>query len=321
MAEKDLLSVVIPCYKSEKTIAGVIEKEMRVFEENGIGRYEFILVNDCSPDRTWDTLKELGDKYPFVKCINLSKNVGQHGAIMAGFNHVSGDLVVLSDDDGQTQMEAIGQMMACLETGYDVVMADTSFTHEKRSIIRKLGTKLNDAVSNVLLDNPKKTVLSIFFLARRFVIDEVVRYKNPYPYVTGLILRATHNIGVVKVEHLSRLQGTSGYTFKKLFSLWTNGMTAFSIVPLRIAAYIGFISALIGMLYGLYLVIRKLIMPASITAGWSSTVAIVLLMSGIILCVLGVIGEYLGRIYMCINNAPQYIIRDTVNLDDRGTHG
>ena len=109
MAEKDLLSVVIPCYKSEKTISSVIEKEMRIFEENGISRYEFILVNDCSPDHTWETLTELGHRYPFVKCINLSKNMGQHGAIMAGFNHVSGDLVVLSDDDGQTQMEAIGQ--------------------------------------------------------------------------------------------------------------------------------------------------------------------------------------------------------------------
>ena len=316
---KELLSVVIPCYNSEKTIAGVVENEIRIFRENGIDRFEFILVNDCSPDRTWDRLVELGNRYSFVKCINLSKNVGQHGAIMAGFNHVSGDRVVLSDDDGQTQMEAIGQMMACMDTGYDVVMADTSFTHEKRSPVRRMGTKLNDAVSNVLLDNPNKTVLSIFFLARRFVIDEVIKYKNPYPYITGLILRVTHNIGVVKVEHLERLAGTSGYTFRKLISLWTNGMTAFSIVPLRIAAYIGFFSALLGIIYGIYLAVRKLINPASIAAGWSSTVAIVLVMSGIILSVLGVIGEYVGRIYMCINNSPQYIIRDTLNLDDRGT--
>ena len=316
---KELLSVVIPCYNSEKTIAGVVENEIRIFRENGIDRFEFILVNDCSPDRTWDKLVELGNRYSFVKCINLSKNVGQHGAIMAGLNHVSGDRVVLSDDDGQTQMEAIGQMMACMDTGYDVVMADTSFTHEKRSPVRRMGTKLNDAVSNVLLDNPNKTVLSIFFLARRFVIDEIVKYKNPYPYITGLILRVTHNIGVVKVEHLERLAGTSGYTFRKLISLWTNGMTAFSIVPLRIAAYIGFFSALLGIIYGIYLAVRKLINPASIAAGWSSTVAIVLVMSGIILSVLGVIGEYVGRIYMCINNSPQYIIRDTLNLDDRGT--
>ena len=316
---KELLSVVIPCYNSEKTIAGVVENEIRIFRENGIDRFEFILVNDCSPDRTWDRLVELGNRYSFVKCINLSKNVGQHGAIMAGLNHVSGDRVVLSDDDGQTQMEAIGQMMACMDTGYDVVMADTSFTHEKRSPVRRMGTKLNDAVSNVLLDNPNKTVLSIFFLARRFVIDEIVKYKNPYPYITGLILRVTHNIGVVKVEHLERLAGTSGYTFRKLISLWTNGMTAFSIVPLRIAAYIGFFSALLGIIYGIYLAVRKLINPASIAAGWSSTVAIVLVMSGIILSVLGVIGEYVGRIYMCINNSPQYIIRDTLNLDDRGT--
>lgn len=312
----NLLSVVIPCYNSEKTISSVVEKEISIFQDNKIKQYEFILVNDCSRDNTWGELEKLSQEYTFVKSINLAKNVGQHGAIMAGFNHVSGDRVVLSDDDGQTQMEAIGQMMAYMDEGYDVVMTDTSASQEKRSFIRKTGTKMNDAISNLLLDNPEKITLSIFFLAKRFVIDEIVKYKNPYPYITGLILRTTHNIGVLKVEHLQRMEGTSGYTLKKLLSLWTNGMTAFSIVPLRIATFVGFISAAIGLIYGIYLIIRKLIGGSSIAVGWSSTVAIILLMSGIILCVLGVIGEYIGRIYMCINHSPQYIVKDKRNLDE-----
>lgn len=317
METSGLLSVVIPCYNSEHTIASVVENQMRIFRENDIRNYEFILVNDCSKDDTWQQLVALSEKYSFVRSINLAKNVGQHGAIMAGFNHVSGDRVILSDDDGQTQMEAVGRMMAMMDEGYDVVMTDTSASREKRSLFRKAGTKLNDAVSNLLLDNPDKVTLSIFFLAKRFVIDEVIRYRNPYPYITGLILRTTHNIGVLKVEHLARMEGASGYTLKKLLALWTNGMTAFSIVPLRIAAYIGIFSAVLGMVYGLYLIIRRLVMRGHVVAGWSSTVAIVLFMSGIILCVLGVIGEYIGRIYMCINNEPQYIVKDRINLEER----
>ena len=314
MIEKDLLSVVIPCYNSEKNIANVIEKDLQIFNENGIFNYEFILVNDGSKDQTWQELTRLGEQYPFVKCINLAKNVGQHGAIMAGFNHVSGDLVVLSDDDGQTPMGAIGLMINELNMGYDVIMTDTSGKKKKKSLIRRSGTKINDAVSNLLLDNPNKIPLSIFFLAKRFVIDEMIRYKNPYPYITGLVLRTTHNIGFLKVEQQDRLAGQSGYTFKKLLGLWTNGMTAFSIVPLRIASYIGIVSALIGIVFGIYIIIRKLGWPTTIMAGWSSTLAVLLFFSGIILCVLGVIGEYIGRIYICINNAPQYTIKEKINL-------
>ena len=312
------LSVVIPCYNSEKSIANVVEKDISIFRENQIADFEFVLVNDNSRDGTWTEIERLAGKYPFVTGVNLAKNSGQHGAIMAGFHYVSGENVVVSDDDGQTQMEAIGTMIQQLETGYDVVMTKWG-RRGKRSLFRKIGTAINDAVSNILLDNPDRIPLSIFFVARRFIIEEMIRYRNPYPYITGLVIRATHNIGVVEVEQLDRQTGQSGYSMKKLLALWVNGLTAFSIIPLRIASYIGVICAMAGMLYGIYVIIRKLILGSAVAVGWSSSMAIFLFMSGVILFVLGIIGEYVGRIYMCINNAPQYVVRDVINHSE-GDH-
>ena len=305
---KEKLSVVIPCYNSEKNIGNVINKDIQIFKELKIEDYEFVLVNDCSPDNTWNIIRELSKQNSKIVAINLAKNTGQHGAIMAGFHYVSGDYVVVSDDDGQTQMEMIGAMIEKLKEGYDVV--STKWIHrEKRSIIRQIGTKLSDTLSKKYMDNPKGVVLSIFFLARRFVVDEMLEYQNPYPFIIGLILRTTYNLGIVEVEQLPRQSGSSGYSMKKLLGLWMNGFTAFSIAPLRMAAYIGILSAFTGFVYGIYIVLRKLIVN-DLMSGWGSIVAIILFMSGIMLCVMGLIGEYVGRIYMCINNTPQYIIKE-----------
>lgn len=305
---KEKLSVVIPCYNSEKNIRNVINEDIQIFEELNIKEYEFILVNDCSPDHTWNTIKELSIQNPRIIAVNLAKNTGQHGAIMAGFHFSSGEYVVVSDDDGQTQMAMIGTMIDKLEEGYDVV--STKWVDRgKRSVIRRIGTKLSDTLSKRLMDNPDGIELSIFFLARKYIIDEMLRYQNPYPYILGLILRTTHNIGIIEVEQLPRKSGSSGYSLKKLISLWMNGVTAFSIVPLRIASYIGIFTAFLGFAYGIYIILRKLIVN-DLMVGWGSMTAIILFMFGITLCVLGLIGEYVGRIYMCINNTPQYIIKE-----------
>lgn len=311
MQEK--LSVVIPCYNAENNIESVIYKDIEIFKQCDISNYEFILVNDCSKDDTWNVLKKLSSEMTCITCVNLMKNCGQHGAIMAGFQFVSGEYVVVSDDDGQTQMEMIGTMIDKLHEGYDVVSTEW-IKRGKRSIIRRLGTNLTRKINNVLMDNPDNLDISIFFLARKCVIEEMIRYKNPYPYINGLILRTTHNIAVIKVEQLTRNSGVSGYSFKKLISLWMNGFTAFSIIPLRLASIAGIVSAFIGFIYGIFIVIRKLL-SSNIVAGWSSTVAIMLFMFGITLCVLGMIGEYLGRIYICINNSPQYIVKEIVQSE------
>lgn len=305
---KNRLSVVIPCYHSEKNIEKVVADAEGIFEKNGIEDYEFILVNDCSPDRTLSILKKIARHNSNVTVVDLAKNSGQHAALMAGFHMVTGEYVVTCEDDGQTQMEAIGEMMEKLLEGYDVVAAK----YRKRpqtSVFRRFGSYMAKKMSIAMMPRPKGISVPIFFLARRFVIDEMTKYEHSYPYVTGLLLRTTHNIANVEVEQLSRMSGSTGYTFGKLLHLWLNGFTAFSIKPLRMAAFLGMASSAVGIVYAFVIIFRRLFFHNMI-AGWSSTISVLLIMSGIILCVLGMIGEYVGRIYMCINHTPQYVIRN-----------
>ena len=308
---KEKLSIVIPCYCSEINISKVINDDIEVFRKDNIDNYEFILVNDASPDNTWDKLKQLAQENRHVTAVNLSRNFGQHGAIMAGFQYVSGDYIVVSDDDGQTPMESIREMLDLMDDGYDVIMTDRG-EGEQHSLLRRFGTMINDLSSRLFLDNKDNIPMSIFFMAKRFIIEEVKKYNNPYPYVSGLVFRATNNIGVVTVDQHKRQSGQSGYSMKKMLKLWINGFTSFSSKPLRMSSYLGVLVAILGLIYGLYILIRKLIMN-NIVVGWSSTAALILFMSGMILFVLGMIGEYVGRIYICINNAPQFVVREVLS--------
>lgn len=309
------ISIVIPCYNSQDTIENVVNEYINVLRKNSINNYEFVLINDASKDNTWNVLQKIAKNHPNTTVISLSKNFGQHNAIMAGFNYVTGDYVVTSEDDGQTQLNIINQMIQKLQVGYDVVMANQTQQY-KPSLFRNIGTKFSDFTSNIFLDNPENLPLSIFFMAKKYVIDEMIKYKNPYPFITGLVLRTTHKIAVINVEHLKRKSGQSGYSFKKLLKLWINEFTSFSVKPLEFSAYIGIISAIIGFTFGIYVIIRRIFFH-NILAGWSSLVAIILFMTGIILFVLGLTGEYIGRIYICINQSPQYVIKDVVLASEK----
>ena len=194
-----------------------------------------------------------------------------------------------------------------LEEGYDVVYA--TYDNKKHSGFRNLGSKVNDFMCEKLLGKPKGLMVSSYFIARKFIIDEVCRYKNPYCYVLGLVLRTTNNIGGVPVNHRAREIGHSGYTIKKLLGLWMNGFTAFSIKPLRLATMLGVVFAMLGFFYTIYIVINHFCNPLT-PIGWSSTIAAIMVVGGLILCVLGMIGEYLGRVYISINDAPQYVIKE-----------
>ena len=306
-----MLSIVIPCYCSENTVADVIDRTIRTIEADGRYEYEFICVNDCSRDGTLDVLKGLSKANPLIKVISFTKNFGQHSALMAGFANVSGDIVVSMDDDGQSRPEDLFKLVDKLEEGYDLVSA--KFVSEHRSLFRRTGSKVSMAMSNSLVGMPDGIELNSYCVFRRFVADEIVKYTNAYPFVHGLMLRVTRNIANVDLERGDREDGVSGYTFKKLLSLWMNGFTAFSEKPLRVASAIGAILAIIGMIAGVVVIIRKIIDP-SIAAGYSSLMAVMLFLAGIVMLFLGLLGEYIGRIYICINNAPQYVIRETINL-------
>ena len=306
------ISFVIPCYRSEKMIGKVIEEIRETMAKMPQYTYEVVLINDCSPDNTFGAIKELAEKYSFIKGINLARNFGQHAALMAGFRHVTGDVVVCLDDDGQTPADEVGKLLAKIEEGEDVVYA--KYEHKQHSAFRNLGSKVNEIMTRFMLGKPKELYISSYFAARRFVIEDVIRYENSYPYVIGLVLRVTKRISNVSVNHRDREEGTSGYTLKKLFGLWFNGFTAFSVKPLRIATVMGGFSAFAGFAYGLYTILKKVIVP-DVPIGFSALMSAIVIFGGMIMLMLGLIGEYIGRIYISLNSAPQYVIRDVVNIE------
>ena len=231
---------------------------------------------------------------------------------MAGYRHTEGDVIISLDDDGQTPANEFPSLIQKLEEGYDVVYA--SYDHKMHNKFRNLGSMVNEYMCEKLLGKPKGLMVTSYFAAKRFIIEEVCRYQNSYTYLIGLIFRATQNIATVPVRHRERTIGKSGYTFRKLLALWLNGFTAFSIVPLRLATFSGVLLAVFGFFYVIFILINKILNPA-VPTGWSSTIAAVSIIGGFILCNLGMIGEYLGRIYISLNNSPQYVIRDMKNIE------
>lgn len=310
---KQLVSFVIPCYRSSQTIGRVVEEIDTTMKGLSGYAYEIVLVNDASPDDTFDVIRGLCAERRDICGVNLAKNFGQHAALMAGFRHARGDVVVCLDDDGQTPADEAGKLLAKLEEGYDVVYA--KYSHKQHSLFRNFGSKVNELMTRAMLGKPKELYISSYFAMRRFVAQELIRYENPYPYVIGLVLRATKKIANVEVTHREREIGTSGYTMGKLLGLWFNGFTAFSVKPLRIATVIGVVSACGGFLYGIYTVVKKFLNPA-VPVGFSALMAAIVFFCGLILLMLGIIGEYIGRIYISMNNSPQYVIRECVDERD-----
>lgn len=307
------ISFVIPCYRSEKTLENVVNEIKEKMISLKKYEYEIVLINDCSPDGTFGVIRKICAENENVIGVEHAKNFGQHAALMAGFHFVSGNVVVCLDDDGQTPANEVDKLINKIEEGYDVVYAE--YEDKKHSAFRNFGSNVNRKMTEVMLGKPKELYISSYFAAKRFVIDEMIKYQNAYPYVIGLVLRTTKNICNVKVHHRERLEGTSGYSFKKLLALWINGFTSFSVMPLRIATYGGCFVALCGFIYAVYTIVKKLVDPNMIV-GWSSTISIMLILGGFDLLVLGMIGEYIGRIYISLNNSPQYVIRTVINYDN-----
>ena len=302
------LSFVIPCYRSANTIGAVVEELESTLEKRN-AEYEIILVNDGSPDNTAGVIRKLTETHPRIVFVNLSRNFGQHSALMAGFHHVTGDIVICLDDDGQTPADECFKLIDRVEEGCDIVYAD--YPARKQNGFRNLGSRFNALCNQYFFGLPKELHANSYFACRRFVVDSALQYPNAFPYITGLLFQSVSSWANVPVNHRERMEGRSGYTLKKLVALWANGVTAFSIKPLRLAGYIGWITGGAGLIFALITVIRKLINP-EMQAGWASLVSIVLVMGGMIICLLGLIGEYVGRIYLSINRAPQFVVREVI---------
>ena len=305
------ISFVIPCYRSENTLPHVVAEIDEKMQNLTEYKYDIFLVNDCSPDGTMEVIRKLCREHEHIKGIDFARNFGQHSALMAGLRHSDGDYVICLDDDGQTPANEVDKLLGKLEEGYDAVYA--KYDHKQHSAFRNFGSRVNELMTRVMLNKPSELYVSSYFAVKRFVVEDMIRYENSYPYVIGLVLRSTGNITNVSVNHRERESGVSGYTVKKLLGLWLNGFTAFSVKPLRIATGIGAVSAIVGFLYGIYTIVKRLINP-NVPMGFSSTMAAIVFFGGMIMLMLGLIGEYIGRIYISLNNSPQYVIREKINI-------
>ena len=310
------VSFVIPCYGSEHTIETVTQHIKGVMGTRKEYDYEIILVNDYSPDNVWSVITRLCQEDGHIRAVKLAKNFGQHSALMAGYTFVTGDYIATLDDDGQTPAEEVFKLIDKVKEGYDVAYG--YYAERKDNIFRKFGTLMNNKMLETMIEKPKNIHLTSYFVAKRYIVEEITKYQNPYPYIWGLVLRTTRNIVNVEINHQERKEGKSGYTFAKLINLWMNGFTAFSVKPLRIATGVGAVTSVLGVAFIIFTIVKKLLNP-DLVPGYSSLMAVLLFIGGMLMVMLGLIGEYVGRIYICINASPQFVIGEQLNITKTDT--
>ena len=300
------ISIVVPVYNGASTVGTLVA---RLIDALDPGTLTVILVNDGSTDASDGACRALQAAAPGnITYVNLSKNFGEHNAVMAGLNYATGDYTVIMDDDLQNPPEEVPRMVehAIL---HDLDVVYTRYAHKRHHWLRNLGSSFNDAVANVLLDKPRGLYLSSFKCLNRFAVKEVVKYAGPYPYIDGLILRSTRNIGTIEVRHESRGGGRSNYTARRLISLWLKMVVNFSVLPLRISTAMGFLFSAAGFLLGVWVVAEKLSRPRT-SVGWASVIVALITFSGVQMVTLGLLGEYIGRLFLVSNQTPQFVVRD-----------
>jgi len=312
MKSLDLLSIVIPVFNSEKTINIVVDRIIETLSDHS--NYEIVLVNDGSKDNSFKVCLEISKRIKYVKSIDLSKNFGQHNAIMAGLNYCSGEYIICMDDDLQTPPEEIWKLIYKLEEGYDVVFS--KYKDKKHNLGKRIGSKINSIMLSMLINKPKDIYLSSFFIFKKFLVKEIIKNKESRPYIWGYIIRNTNSIGNVEVKHKKRSIGKTNYNFIKLVQLFFNGFINFSIKPLRVLLILGFVLGFISLILILVLLIQKINDPG-IQTGWTSTMIALIFFSGLNLVSIGLVGEYVGRGFLIHNKQPQYLIRKKVNIGNR----
>jgi undecaprenyl-phosphate 4-deoxy-4-formamido-L-arabinose transferase len=309
MANGPELSLVIPIYNGSRTIGPLVEHTAKIF---GSTSFEIVLVNDGSEDESEMVCAKLAEKFPQnVTFVHLSRNFGEHSAVLAGFTRAGGRYIAVLDDDGQNPPEEVVRMLDELKRkNYDVVYGH--YIEKKHSSFRNLGSRFNDRIATLMLHKPKHLYLSSFKVMNRFLVNEIIKYRGPYPYTDGLIYRVTRNIGQIPVEHRASLSGRSRYTLRRLVGLWLNMFLNFSIKPLRISVYVGLLASCLSIVALVAILIDKLWITPNLTVGIPTVLGSVVFFSGIQLMILGLVGEYLGRLYLDHTGTPQYVVRYSV---------
>jgi undecaprenyl-phosphate 4-deoxy-4-formamido-L-arabinose transferase len=301
------LSIVIPIFNSAETLPGLLSALVPLCREND---GEIVLVNDGSRDATGEVARGLLERAEApVLLLNLSRNFGEHNAVIAGLRASSGEYVVTMDDDLQNPPAEVMKLVRAAQADRrDVVYS--SFARKKHSWWRNAGSAFTNIIANYVVDKPRGLYLSSFRCLSRLVADEVAKSRNPFPYIDGLIFQVTQNVGIVQVDHAGREQGRSGYTLRKLVRLWLSMLINVSVLPLRLMTFAGLIMSALGFLAIIEVVAERLL--RNTPTGWSSVMAAIFLLSGTQLLLLGIMGEYVGRIYLGLNEKPQSVVREVV---------
>lgn len=299
------LSFVIPLYYSADTITPLVRQIEALEIEGG---HELVLVNDGSRDATAGICRELlrDARIPMI-FVNHTRNYGEHNAVLTGYRHARGAYVVNLDDDGQNPpAEAVKLWLHARREGLDVVYGH--YAQKEHSAFRNFGSWLTNRLTDWVLDKPKGFYLSSFRCVSAFVAKEVAAHEGPYPYIDGLVLQVTQNIGALDVQHAERAAGQSGYTLRRLLRLWLSTFVNFSVMPLRLATLLGLVMAAAGLL-GLLFIFYLRYTNKGPDYGWGSLMGALLVFSGTQLVVLGLIGEYVGRMFLTVNRRPQSVVR------------
>ncbi|MCO6412166.1 MAG: glycosyltransferase family 2 protein [Thiogranum sp.] len=299
------LSIVIPVYNGALTIGRLVDAIVNLDIDASV---EIILINDGSADNSREVCEELTRTTPLpVTFIDHARNYGEHNALMSGLRIARGNYIITMDDDLQNPpSEVVKLYNYAAQNQFDVVY--TYFEKKEHAAWRNIGSWLANKTANWVLDKPDDLYLSSFRCIKQFVAKEIIRYKGPFPYVDGLIFQVTKNIGKVLVEHLPRAESASNYTLSRLVRLWMSILLNFSVVPLRIGTVLGLLMSAFGVIAVVYVLIDYFVFGIE-TAGWASLMIVFLLFSGVQLVVLGLAGEYIGRIYLTVNARPQTVIR------------
>lgn len=310
------LSIVIPVYNGAKSIAELVHALETLDIEGG---HEIVLVNDGSPDDSLAVCRRLiADASVPITLVNLARNFGEHNAIMTGLRHTRGAYVITMDDDLQNPPSEVKLLLKHAHaSGKDVVY--TRYAVKQHAYWRNLGSRFANWVADVLMEKPKGLYLSSFRCMSAFLVEQVTRYEGPFPYVDGLIMQATQAIDTIEVAHLPRASGRSNYTLKRLVRLWLNIFVNFSVMPLHLSTIAGFALSVIGLIGVVSVVLEALFFEPP--QGWASLMAATLLLSGVQLLILGILGEYMGRLFLTANRKPQTVVREVVRSEAAARSG
>jgi glycosyltransferase involved in cell wall biosynthesis len=301
------LSVVVPVYNGAATI-GELVGALRALDIPG--GLEIVLVVDGSPDNSLEVCKQLATQpgAPIV-LLSLSRNFGEHNAVMAGLSRARGAYAITMDDDLQNPPGEVKRLFEhARDGGYDAVY--TYYEEKKHAAWRNLGSRFTNWCADHLIDKPRGLYLSSFRCISAFVREHITAgYEGPYPYVDGLVFQVTQNIGRLQVGHLPRTEGRSNYTLTRLLRLWLSMFLNFSVIPLRFATLFGIAFGALGVVAAV-IVIAEAISANKPPQGWASLMVAVLVLAGVQLVLVGLIGEYLGRMFLAVNRKPQYLVRE-----------